>query len=112
MVGTDPEKFWNATRAKLNLSAGTLQDLVNESNPLAVLNVIEFVDDHVAEPIVRTRHDYFGHNHLDFNGPAGKAKYRTEINDLFKRYGLAYQLTVSAHLKLRKSGLSSTSLLV
>ena len=93
VVGTDLNKFWQATRAKLNLSAQGPGELVNEPNALAVLNVIEYVRQHIARPTIIGDHKYYGHNHLGFYGQAGKEEFQAEINDLFKRYGLAYQLT-------------------
>lgn len=92
VIGTDTDRFWQATRAKLNLAANRPYDLVNEPNPLVVLNVIEFVHLHLAVPSVASRHSYFEHDHLTFQN-GGQAEFREEANALFKRYGLAYQFT-------------------
>ena len=79
-------------REKLNLSAERLQQLPGEPNLLVVLNLIEVVYDHVAYPILGEQHGYYGHTHLSFDGPQGKERFRADVNDLFRRYGLAYEL--------------------
>ena len=93
VIGTDQNRFWREARAKLNLSVGDISQLTNEPNRLRVLNLIEFVHEHVAAPIIAGWHDYFAHNHLNFDGPSGKAQFRESMNGLFARYGLAYNFT-------------------
>jgi hypothetical protein len=92
VVATDIDNFWAAARAKLNLSAHQLHEVPAEPNLLVVLNLVEFVHEYVAYPIPRERHSHYGHTHLDFDGPEGKTRFRSDINDLFRRYALAYQL--------------------
>ena len=76
------------------MASGTTSYSLDEvGNLISIKVLIEFVDDHVAYAVILSTHDYFGHKHLDFDGVEGKARFRAEINDLFRRYGLAYQLT-------------------
>jgi hypothetical protein len=92
VIDSDRDKFWQATRAKLNLVSQRLQELPDEPDPLAALNVIEYVYDHIAFPIPMETHTFYGHKHLDFDGAEGKRRFRDDINELFARYGLAFEL--------------------
>ena len=74
VVATDTDNFWASARAKLNLSVNQLHELPGEQNLLVVLNLIEFVHEHVAYPILGERHPYYGHRHLDFDGTKGKTR--------------------------------------
>lgn len=93
VIGTDQEKFWKAAKSKLKLSASHPDELVNEPNPLVILNVIEYVDRNIGRPEVIGEHPYYGHRHLRIHEGVGEHEFRDGINELFKRYGLAYELT-------------------
>jgi hypothetical protein len=60
---------------------------------LAILDLIEFCYRHVAEPTEIDYHSYLRHSHLRFDQAAGRSVWLTEINGLFGRNGLAYELT-------------------
>lgn len=59
---------------------------------LHALDLIEFVWRKVAQPIVGKHHDYFQHHHLTFQVETGRAAFRTDVNRIFARNGLAYEL--------------------
>lgn len=62
-----------------------------------VLDFIEFCHRHVAQPLEdgsyhKHSHQRTTHRHLEFDRQAGEESYRTQINRIFARNGLAYEL--------------------
>lgn len=57
-----------------------------------VLDLIEFAHQRIAEPRARGFHDFFGHDHLVFAQDDGRANFRNEINRVFERNGIAFEL--------------------
>lgn len=69
--------------------------LVPDAAPstLAMLDLIQFCSQSVAKPIIRSVHTYFGHSHFDFDPVEGRAIFRNDVNRVFSRNGIAYELT-------------------
>ena len=59
---------------------------------LLVLDLIEFCYRSVGKPIQGSHHSYFGHYHLSFDIEDGKDAFRADINRIFSRNNLAYEL--------------------
>jgi hypothetical protein len=59
---------------------------------LAVLDLIEFCHDHVAEPIPGSYHGFFGHSHLGFDRDQGRSDFRDRVNRILDRTQMAYEL--------------------
>ena len=59
----------------------------------AVLDVLEFCASAVGEPIKGTNHRFFKHHHLSWNREAGLARFLSDVNRIFARNGVAYELT-------------------
>ena len=59
---------------------------------LAVLDLLEFCFRAVGQPIGRTRHGYFDHDHLRYDVEVGCVKFREDINRILARNGIAYEL--------------------
>lgn len=57
-----------------------------------VLDLVEFAYEKIAEPRQGGFHDFFGHYHLGFDQAAGRVAFRAEINRIFERNGIAYEL--------------------
>ena len=65
-----------------------------------VLDLIEFAFEKIAQPIQRgDLHEYYGHYHLDFNRDAGRTAFRDEINLIFERNGIAFELTEAGQIE-------------
>jgi hypothetical protein len=58
------------------------------------LDLVEFCHRHVAQPVNDDGrfHSYYGHFHLEFDRDAGRELFRSQINLIFARNGLAYEL--------------------
>lgn len=59
---------------------------------LSILDMIEFCWRCISKPILHGYHDFFKHNHLRFDVETGREEFRENINRIFRRNGLAYQL--------------------
>lgn len=58
-----------------------------------VLDLLEFCASAVGEPIKGSYHSYFGHHHLSWNRGAGLTRFVADVNLLFRRNAVAYELT-------------------
>jgi len=59
---------------------------------LAILDLVEFCHRHVAKPTSYGFHSYYKHNHLSFDREEGQGEFRSRVNQVFARNGLAYEL--------------------
>ncbi|MGB6484868.1 MAG: hypothetical protein WBE86_15385 [Candidatus Acidiferrales bacterium] len=69
-----------------------LQGDANPPTTHDALDLIEFGYEKIAEPRRGSFHDFFGHYHLGFTQAEGQAAFRQEINRIFERNGIAYEL--------------------
>jgi hypothetical protein len=58
---------------------------------MVVLDLVEFCHAHVAQP-TGSLHAFFEHQHLRFNREAGQADFRAQVNRIFSRNGLVYEI--------------------
>jgi hypothetical protein len=67
-----------------------------DANPPAtdgqVFDAIEYSYQHIAEPTDPSYHSYMSHSHYGYNQEAGRARFQDDINTLFQRNGLAFEL--------------------
>jgi hypothetical protein len=59
---------------------------------LAILDFLEFCHRVVAKAIEGDYHSFFGHSHLSFEPEAGQLIFRQDINRIFARNGLVYEI--------------------
>lgn len=59
---------------------------------LLALDFIEFCYRSVGKPIRGSHHSFFGHYHLTFDVEEGRETFRADINRIFSRNNLAYEL--------------------
>ena len=102
--GTDEQAFSLALKAEipdidwpLEISKSVPGGLWLEEEPwapetLTILDLIQFCYQSVAKPIQGIYHNHFSHHHLTFNESAGKEEFRSKIESIFDRNGIAYQL--------------------
>jgi hypothetical protein len=58
---------------------------------ILILDLVEFCHAHVAKPS-GSLHSFFAHDHLSFNREAGQLGFRGQVNRIFARNGLAYEV--------------------
>lgn len=67
-------------------------DPLSVPSKLAILDLVEFCYRVVAKPKVNEYHSFFQHFHLGFGVDQGRAEFREEINRIFARNGIAFEL--------------------
>lgn len=59
---------------------------------LVILDFVEFCYQTVAKPVQLGYHKFFQHYHLSYDPEAGKQEFQDNINRIFARNGIAYEL--------------------
>jgi hypothetical protein len=59
----------------------------------AILDLLEFVAASVGQPIEGSYHSFFRHHHLSFDEVAGLSRFADDVNSMFARNGIAFELT-------------------
>src|SRR5581483_9289266 len=91
VIGTDTR----ALRAAIIARAlhNPFQREADVPTTLQVLDLIEFGYEKIAQPRRRGGiHPYYDHYHLEFDRDAGRAAFREEMNQIFERNGIAFEL--------------------
>lgn len=102
-IGTDERAFSQALKAEIPgiewpLKTSKEHGYFSSDEELYVpdtivaLDLIQFCYMHVAKPIRGSYHSFFQHHHLSFDSITGQQKFKDNINRIFSRNGLGYQL--------------------
>jgi hypothetical protein len=100
-IGTDQLAFWNAMHARVpSLEERPWLHVIVEPPPIHdVMDMIEFCWRSVGKPVQGGYHSFFKHYHLSFDIEAGRAEFREAINEIFRRNGLAYDLSADGAIE-------------
>lgn len=76
------------------------KEVENKIDTFTTFDLLEFCFRHLYDPIpTGNLHEYFNHYHLTFKDTGkSKQKFREEINSLFERNGIAYQLSTEGKI--------------
>ena len=108
--GTDSDALGLAIQAEMPGLTWPLQTTIREKvsfsgekkpfvpDTLLILDFIELCYRLVAEPIQGSYHSYFGHHHLSFDPEAGREMFREDVNRIFARNGIAYELEIDGQI--------------
>jgi|AGTN01.2.fsa_nt_gi hypothetical protein len=93
--GCDQRKFDELARAEIPNLPETWLRRGEEAVPdvLTILDVLEFSARAVAKPVKGGYHSFFQHYHLDFDREPGLREFVADVNRLFARNGIAFELT-------------------
>lgn len=70
-----------------------------------VFELIEFTYEHIAEPkIVGEPHSYWGHSHYTYDQQKGRRKYEQQVNRLFERNGMAFEMKQGEVIRMAPTG--------
>ena len=58
----------------------------------SILDLLEFIHKGVGKPIQEDFHGFFGHYHLSFDVLKGQEEFRVDINRVFSRQGIIFEL--------------------
>ena len=100
-VGTNSEAFWDAMAGRIP-ELPERHVIVTPSDPppiLVVMDMIQFCWKSVGKPEQFSYHDFGSHSHLKYNIDLGKEEFRQEINEIFQRSELAFELTVEGNIE-------------
>lgn len=64
----------------------------------AILDLVQFCFQHIAEPQQGYYHSFYRHHHLTFERDAGRMRFRQSINRIFGRNGIAFDLRESGDI--------------
>ena len=70
-----------------------------------VFDLIEFSYEHIAEPCAGSVHSYWGHTHYSYNQAAGGTNFEEEVNRIFERNGMAFELKQGQVTRMAPTGL-------
>ena len=65
----------------------------------AILDLIEFCWKSVGKPTKISDHSFFSHHHLTFDEDAGREEFRSQVETIFRRDGIAYKLTEEGRIE-------------
>jgi len=95
----------NVERFRLRLSGDHPRinvplDPNNVPDTIAALEIVEFCFRHASMPIAPEPHDYYSHKHyLHFSRERGQAEFAAEINSIFARNNLAFELQSNGQVR-------------
>ncbi|MBN3790097.1 hypothetical protein [Burkholderia sp. Ac-20353] len=65
---------------------------------LIILDFVELVFDSIAKPVLGEYHTYFKHHHLRFDQQDGQDEFRSNVNSLLARNGVAYEMSPAGRM--------------
>ncbi len=100
-VGTDETRLWQAIRAEIPglPERPWYVHLDGIPGTLDILDMVEFSWRSIGKPEQGSYHSFFDHHHLTFNIDAGRTAFVEAINRIFRKNGLAYQLTEEGRIE-------------
>lgn len=96
-IGTSRSDF-RAALAGYRLPDPTGHGVADTVSNTELFDLIEFTYEKIAKPTNGSWHPFFNHYHLHFDRAAGRDAFTSEINRLFSRNGLAYELSAEGQV--------------
>jgi len=59
----------------------------------SILDLLEFIAASVGQPVEGSYHSFFRHHHLTFDRGTGLSRFVDDVNSIFGRNGIAFELT-------------------
>lgn len=70
-----------------------------------IFDLLEFGYEHVALPRAYEHHGFFRHDHLVYDATAGRGRFADDVNRIFERQGLAFEMKEGEIVRLAPTGL-------
>ena len=96
--GCDSHSFGRILEAEIPSIEWPISYSEHPDTPV-ILDLLEFCASAVGEPIEGSYHQFFGHYHLSWDRESGLAKFVEDVNLLFSRNGIAYELTAEGEAR-------------
>jgi len=90
--GCDDQAFGQVLAAEIPWIEWPLSPTETPETPV-ILDLLEFCAKAVGEPIQGAYHSFFGHHHLSWDREAGLRTFVADVNMLFQRNALTFELT-------------------
>jgi hypothetical protein len=71
---------------------GGQMSVINPPSDAELYDLIEFAYEHIAEPKDPQYHSYMSHTHYTYDQKTGREKFTADVNRIFERNGIAYNL--------------------
>ena len=105
ICGCDIDSFYLSLAAEIP-DIPNPRDLNSLPPTFAILDLLEFCHRAVGKPTKYFHHSFMRHHHLEFNPEEGQTELREDINRIFSRNGLAYELGIDGKIvRLAPEGL-------
>ncbi|WP_426127987.1 hypothetical protein [Pararhizobium sp. PWRC1-1] len=98
--GCDEQSFRRVLAAEVPWPEGRLSPSEVPATPV-ILDLLEFCAGAVGKPIQKSFHSYFGHYHLNWDRAAGLELFVADVNMLFSRNAVAFELTPAGQAQRR-----------
>lgn len=70
-----------------------------------VFDVLEFAYEHIAEAKDPSYHSFMSHSHYSYDQETGRAKFEQDVNRIFERNGIAFELKHGEVVRMAPTGL-------
>ena len=70
-----------------------------------IFDLAEFCYEHVVLPEISGYHSFWKHNHYEYNQELGRVRFTDDINRVFERHGLAFELVDGEVIRQAPTGL-------
>ncbi len=84
--GRDTKRIWKTSQ-------------IEQPSLVVIMDVIEFCWKSIGKPNRVNYHSFFAHDHLTFDKNVGQSKFRNEVNLVFQRNGVAFDLTEQGRIE-------------
>lgn len=96
--GCDRQNFGRVLGAEVPMAEWPLSYGELPETPV-ILDLLEFCASAVGEPMEGSYHSYFGHYHLSWDSKVGIDRFVSDVNLLFARNGIAYELMEEGQIR-------------
>ena len=93
VCGCNVNNFSNALKAEIPEVESPF-NAAEIPSTLAILDLLQFCYKSIGKPSKTGHHSFYRHDHLDFDPDAGKADFSKDVNCIFARNGIAYELSL------------------
>ena len=104
-AGTDFDKLRRTMEGYGLLWPRSYLDANLVSSDGQIFDVVEFAYEHIAEAKDPSYHSYMSHSHYSYDQEAGRAKFEQDVNRIFERNGIAFELKHGEVIRVTPTGL-------
>ena len=104
-AGTDFDKLRRTMEGYGLLWPRSYLDANLVSSDGQIFDVVEFAYEHIAEAKDPSYHSYMSHSHYSYDQEAGRAKFKQDVNRIFERNGIAFELKHGEVIRVTPTGL-------